>query len=299
MKIYDDSENVINFIYNGEGTDLEEFLETQQISGRLFRRLYKAKLVLVNGKYQRKGLILKKGDRVSLLMGDETENIEPEEMSLDIVYEDYDLLILNKQPNIVVHPTKSHQNNTLSNGIAYHFKNNGIKKKIRFVNRLDMDTTGLLIIAKNSYAHQQMALQFENNTVEKKYLAIVSGIIKDDEGYIDLPIGREEDRSVKKTVIESGQDAKTTYRVVERYKSATLVEVQIHTGRSHQIRVHMDHLGHPIIGDSLYYEKSTLISRQALHSYYLKVKHPRTKEFIEFKAELPYDMEKLIYLMKN
>ncbi len=299
MKIYNDSENVINFIYNREGSNLEDFLETQQISGRLFRKLYKEKMILVNGKFQRKGLILQKGDKITLLMADETENIEPEEMNLDIVYEDYDLLILNKQPNIVVHPTKSHQSNTLSNGIAFYFKKNNIKKKIRFVNRLDMDTTGLLIIAKNSYAHQQMALQFEDNTVEKKYLAIVSGIIEKDEGTIDLPIGREEDRSVKKTVTESGQDARTSYRIVERYKNATLVEVQIHTGRSHQIRVHMEHLGHPIIGDSLYFEKSELISRQALHSYYLKAIHPRTKKPIEFKAPLPYDMINLINLMKD
>lgn len=299
MKIYDDSENVINFNNNEIDLDLEKFLDTQQVSGRLFRRLYKEKMILVNGKFQRKGLKLKKGDKISLIMGDEVESIEPEEMSLNIVYEDYDLLILNKIPNIVVHPTKSHQNNTLSNGIAHYFKENGIKKKIRFVNRLDMDTTGLLIVAKNSYAHQQMALQFENNTVEKRYLAIVNGLMVDDEGLIDLPIGREEDKSVKKTVTESGQEARTSYKVIERYKSATLVEVQIHTGRSHQIRVHMDYLGHPIIGDSLYHEKSRLISRQALHSYYLKARHPRTKEYVEFKAPLPNDMEKLINLMKD
>lgn len=299
MKIYDDSENVINFIYNRADCDLEEFLDSQQVSGRLFRRLYKEKMILVNGRFQRKGLKLKEGDRVSLLMADEVESIEAEEMSLNIVYEDYDLLILNKVPNIVVHPTKSHQNNTLSNGIAFYFKEKGIKKKIRFVNRLDMDTTGLLIVAKNSYAHQQMALQFENNTVEKRYLALVKGIMVDDEGLIDVPIGREEDKSIKKTVTESGQEARTSYRVVERYKAATLVEVQIHTGRSHQIRVHMDHLGHPIIGDSLYDEESEFIPRQALHSYYLKARHPRTKDYMEFKAPLPYDMEKLINLMKD
>lgn len=299
MKIYDDSENAINFIYNGEGSDLEEYLETQDISGRLFRRLYKEKMILVNGKHQRKGLIPKKGDRITLIMGDERENTEPEEMSLNIIYEDHDLLIINKDPNIVVHPTKSHQTNTLSNGIAYYFKKNDIKKKIRFVTRLDMDTTGILIVAKNSFAHQQMALQFEGNTVEKKYLAIVKGIIQDDNGYIDLPIGREEEKSIKKTVMEDGQEARTSFKVVERFKDATLVEVQIHTGRSHQIRVHMAHLGHPIIGDSLYHEKSNLISRQALHSYYLKAKHPRTKAYIEFKAPLPYDMEKLINLMKS
>lgn len=297
MKKYENSENVINFIYSGEESDLEGFLESQQVSGRLFRKLYKDKKILVNGKFQRKGLDLNNGDIVTLLMEDEEENILPEKMELDIIYEDDDLLILNKGPNIVVHPTKSHQSNTLSNGIAYYFKEKKINKKIRFVNRLDMDTTGILIVAKNSFAHQQMALQFEDNTVEKKYMAIVKGLVEVDEGFIDEPIGREEEKSIKKTVLETGQDAKTSFKVLERYKEATLLEVQIHTGRSHQIRVHMEYLGHPIIGDTLYHEESKFIKRQALHSYYLKAKHPRTKEYIEFKADLPEDMEKLRNLM--
>lgn len=231
-------------------------------------------------------------------MGDEDEDIIPEPMDLDIVYEDFDLLILNKKPNIVVHPTKSHQSNTLSNGISYYFLNKGIKKKIRLVNRLDMDTSGLLVVAKNSFAHQQMALQFENNTVEKKYLAIVKGIMEDDYGTIDLPIGREEEKSIRKIVMENGQNALTTYKVVERFREATLVEVKIHTGRSHQIRVHLNHIGHPIIGDILYDESSQYIKRQALHSYYLKALHPRTKEIIEFKTKLPEDIRQLINLMK-
>lgn len=299
MKILTDSESVINFIYNDNNLNLEEFLDTRSISGRLFRRLYKNKDIYVNGKFQRKGLELEKGDCITLFMEDEEESTTPEKMDLNIVYEDFDLLILNKGPNIVVHPTKSHQSNTLSNGIAYYFREKNIKKKIRFVNRLDMDTTGILIVAKNSFAHQQMALQFENNTVEKKYLAIVQGIVESDEGTIDVPIGREEDKSVKKIVTESGQDALTKYKVRERYKNATLVEVRIYTGRSHQIRVHMNHIGHPIIGDSLYNENSPLIDRQALHSYYLKASHPRTGKVLEFEAPLPEDMEKLINLMKD
>lgn len=299
MKKFENSENVINFIYNGEESDLEGFLESQQVSGRMFRKLYKDKKILVNGKFQRKGLDLNNGDIVTLLMEDEEENILPEKIELDIIFEDDDLLILNKGPNMVVHPTKSHQSNTLSNGIAYYFKEKAINKKIRFVNRLDMDTTGILIVAKNSFAHQQMALQFEENTVEKKYMAIVKGVVEVDEGFIDEPIGREEEKSIKKTVLETGQDAKTSFKVVERYKEATLLEVQIHTGRSHQIRVHMEYLGHPIIGDTLYDEESKYIKRQALHSYYLKAKHPRTKEYIEFKADLPEDMEKLRNLMRD
>ncbi|WP_353097815.1 RluA family pseudouridine synthase [Tissierella praeacuta] len=299
MNLFEESENVVIFKVDEEGLDLEEFLSSNDISGRLFRKLYKAKNIYVNGKFRRKRLILEKGDIVSIYMEDEDENTTPEKMDINIVYEDFDLLILNKQPNIVVHPTKSHQENTLSNGIAYYFKEKGIKKKIRFVNRLDMNTTGILIVAKNSFAHQQMALQFESNKVEKKYQAIVDDIVEKDEDYIDLPIGREEEKSIIKIVIEEGQDALTKYNVLERYKDATLLDVQIFTGRSHQIRVHLNHIGHPIIGDSLYNEESLYIDRQALHSYYLKVKHPRTKEDIEFIAPLPRDMEKLIKHLKN
>jgi 23S rRNA pseudouridine1911/1915/1917 synthase len=294
-----ENENIINFTYDYDGLNLEEFLEIKEVSGRLFRKLYKDRKILVNGKFQRKGLALNYGDIVSLVMEDEFEEIAPEMMDLDIIYEDHDLLIVNKGPNMVVHPTKSHQTNTLANGISYYFKEKNIRKKIRFVNRLDMDTTGLVIVAKNSFAHQQMALQFEANTVEKKYLAIVQGVIEEDYGTIDQPIGREEEKSVKKVVTDKGQSALTKFKVQKRFKDATLVEVQIITGRSHQIRVHMDYIGHPIIGDSLYNEKSQYIDRQALHSYYLKAKHPRTKECMEFATPLPYDMLNLINLMTD
>ena len=208
------------------------------------------------------------------------------------------MLILNKPPNIVVHPTKSHQTNTLSNGIANYFLQNNIFKKIRFVNRLDMDTTGILIVAKNSFAHQQMAIQFEENTVVKKYLTIVKGKVEIEEAIINEPIGREEDKSIKKVVHPQGQESITKYKVLETYTEATLLEVQIFTGRSHQIRVHLEHIGHPIIGDILYNEESPYINRQALHSSYLKAKHPRSKEDIQFYAPLPEDMNSLIKILK-
>lgn len=299
MNLFEESENVVILKADKDGLDLEEFLFSNDISGRLFRKLYKSKQIYINGKFKRKGLVLQKGDIVSIYMEDEEENIKPEKMDISIVYEDLDLLILNKQPNIVVHPTKSHQENTLSNGISYYFKKKNIKKKIRFVNRLDMNTTGILIVAKNPFAHQQMALQFESNEVEKRYQAVVTGNVEKNEDYIDLPIGREEEKSIRKMVTEKGQEALTKYSVIERYKDASLLDVQIFTGRSHQIRVHLNHIGHPIIGDTLYNEESPYIDRQALHSYYLKVKHPRTKKDIEFLAPLPNDMEKLIDHLKN
>lgn len=298
MDLFKESHSIIVFDCNTGHISLEEFLYGNDISGRLFRRIYKTKQVFVNGKFVKKSTELKKGDKVTIHMEDEENNILPEKMDLSIVYEDDDLLILNKQADTVVHPTKSHQEGTLSNGISYYFKENGINKKIRFVNRLDMDTTGILIVAKNPFAHQQMAIQLEENTFVKKYYALVEGIVKKDEDIIDLPIGREEEQSIKKVVTKKGQEALTSYKVIERFKTATLVELQIFTGRSHQIRVHMNYIGHPIVGDSLYNKKSPYINRQALHSYYLKAKHPRTKEYIEFIAPLPNDMENLINLME-
>lgn len=299
MNLFKESESVIIFKCNRNDLNLEEFLYIKDISGRLFRRLYKNKQIYTNGIFVRKSLKLKIGDIVSLYMEDEVESINPEPIDLDIVFEDNDLLILNKPPNIVVHPTKSHQTNTLSNGIANYFVQKNIKKKIRFVNRLDMDTTGILIVAKNPFAHQQMAIQFEDNTVIKRYLTVVSGNVKLNEDIIDDPIGREDDKSIKKVVSPNGQHSLTKYKVIEQYKNATLLEVQIFTGRSHQIRVHLEHIGHPIIGDVLYNKESPNIKRQALHSNYLSALHPRTKEEIEFYAPLPNDINNLIRLLKS
>lgn len=299
MYLFEENESIIVFHNEKEDITLKDFADKEELSGRFFRRLYRNKHIYVNGKFRRKDEKLKKGDIISIFMEDEENNISPEKMDLDIVYEDFDLFILNKGPNMVVHPTKSHQENTLSNGISYYFKEKGIHKKIRFVNRLDMDTTGLLIVAKNPFAHQQMALQFENNTVEKKYLTLVEGIVKKDKGIIDAPIGREEERSIRKIVTEDGQESLTKYWVKERLRDMTLLDVQILTGRSHQIRVHMDYIGHPIIGDTLYNKESPLIDRQALHSYYLKAKHPRTKKEIEFIADLPSDMKYIIDLNRE
>ena len=299
MDLFNENEKNIIFNVDNDELGIKEFLGKQDLSSRLFRKLYKSKHIYVNGKFLRKGVKLRKGDKVNIYMEDEVDNTIPENFDINIVYEDHDLLILNKQPNMVVHLTKSHQENTLSNGISYYFKSNNIKRKIRFVNRLDMDTTGLLIVAKNPFAHQQMAIQFEAEEVEKKYLAIVSGVMEKDKEYIDLPIGREEDRSIKKMVTKDGQESLSKYIVKERYANHTLADVQIFTGRSHQIRVHLSHIGHPIVGDSLYGKESDFISRQALHSYYLKIKQPRTKEEIEIIAPLPRDMEYLIEQIRN
>lgn len=289
-----------NIIFKVENKDqsVEEFLLGQGISSRLFRRVYREKNIFVNGVFRNKSKILNIGDVVSLVIEDEVNNTLAQDISLDIIYEDMDILALNKQPYIVVHPTKSHQDNTISNGIAYYFRKMNLNRKIRLVNRLDMDTSGILLVAKSSFAHQQIALQFEKNQVEKRYMAVVSGVVKKDKDTIDLPIGREEEKSIRKIVNYEGQNALTGYQVIERYKNATLLDIELFTGRSHQIRVHLNHIGHPIIGDTLYYKSSKYIDRQALHAYYLKLKQPRTKKELELKTNLPGDIKELIEKLK-
>ena len=298
MDLTKNLEKNIIFKVEKDGKTLENFLLEQDISSRLFRRVYKSKNIFVNGMFKNRNEILNIGDKVTISIEDEIDNTLPQNIPLDIIYEDMDILALNKPPFIVVHPTKSHQENTLSNGIAYYFKENKIKRKIRLVNRLDMNTSGILLVAKSSFAHQQMALQFENNEVEKRYIALVDGIVKKDSGIIDLPIGREEEKSIRKIVTPSGKDAITKYKVIERYNNKTLLDVELVTGRSHQIRVHLNHIGHPIIGDTLYFEGNEYINRQALHAYYLKIKQPQSGEEIELKAKRPRDIENLINKFK-
>ncbi|RKD31464.1 RluA family pseudouridine synthase [Thermohalobacter berrensis] len=294
-----ESENIIKYRVTSKGLSVKKvLLDNLGISTRLFRKLSKNKLIFLNNKKVKPGQLTNKGDTITIIMKDEDQNIKPQNIPLDIIYEDYDLLILNKQPYMVVYPTKSHKDNTIANGIAYYFNQKGINKKIRFVNRLDMNTSGILVVAKNSFGHQQMSRQFENNIVEKKYITIVKGRLKKEKGLINKPIGIDDDNPIRRKVKDEGKEAVTKYKVIEKYKDASLVEVKIETGRTHQIRVHLSSIGHPIIGDTLYNEETELIKRQALHSYSLKFKIPRTGKQKEVIAKIPNDMKRLIKLLK-
>ena len=215
-------------------------------------------------------------------------------------YDDFDIIMVNKPPFMVVHPTKSHFDNTIANGITYYIKEKNEKVKVRFVNRLDMNTSGLVIVAKNAYAHHTLSVDMGNDAVEKKYITVVKGNIENDEGTINEPIYRPTEDSIKRIVDEKGQASITHYKVLERLNDATVVEVKLETGRTHQIRVHMSHIGHGIIGDELYgYVDESLINRQALHAYSLSFNQPRTKENLEFKAELPNDIKNLIEKLRK
>lgn len=303
MKTYKDSESVINFKVKEGYTQVETILKTEfGVSSRLFSRLIRTQSVFLNGEKAHRRDQAKLGDILTIFLEDEEERYEAQsDIPLDILYEDDDLILINKQPDTVVHPTKNYPYNTILNGMGYYFEQNNIKKKVRFANRLDKDTSGVLVIAKNSFAHQQMSRQFKEDTVEKGYLALVNGIVEKDYDTINLPIEREEESSMKRIVREDGKVSITKYKVIERYKNSTLLSLKLETGRTHQIRVHLEHIGHPIVGDRLYNSESPFIDRQALHSYYLKFKTIRSGETKEVKAELPQDMKPLldIAMIKN
>ncbi|MGL4730946.1 MAG: RluA family pseudouridine synthase [Clostridium sp.] len=292
-----------NLIYNvdkcGEGMKVRDYMkEVLELSGRFIKKVGLSNRIKVNDNVVRLNYKLKNGDKLTIQVEkkDESQNIIPQEMDIDVVYEDMDLLIVNKPCNMVVHPTKSYPTGTLSNGVLNYFKKNGENCIVRLVSRLDMDTSGLIMIAKNQFAHMSLAKSMENNLISKNYIAICHNSIKQDEGTINAKIGKSIDDSIKRAVMENGQISITHYKVLERLEDTTVVELKLETGRTHQIRVHLSHLGNPIYGDTLYgKEEPEHIGRQALHAYKLILPHPRTGEIIEIKSEIPDDMKKLLY----
>ena len=279
-----------------EGKELREIMrEHFDFSSRLRNKIKREKLVMVDGVSTpgwKKPVV---GAEIRIFLPDETSGFEPQNIPLDIVYEDDDLMIINKQPGLIVHPTKGHPTGTVANALMYYMEQTGNPFKIRFVNRLDMDTSGLLVVAKNSYTQNDYTKQMKENTVEKRYIAVVKGIVDSDEGTIDLPIGRPDPDHVRRGVMKDGAPSVTHYKVLDRYNGYSLVELLLETGRTHQIRVHMSHIGHPVLGDWLYEGLNPLlIDRQALHAAKLTFTHPMTKERVTFEAPIPEDMKKAI-----
>ena len=281
------------------GRKIREYLkEVMGLSSRLIRGAAIDKRILVNGNAVKMNYVLSENDKIVInLAKKESQNINPENIPLDIVYEDKDIIVINKGPNMVVHPTKRHQSGTLANGLLYYFKETNQDCIVRLVSRLDMDTSGLIIVAKNQYAHMELSKEMQANNMEKRYLALVHGHMEENEGTIDKPIYRPEVEGVLRRVIdERGQRSITHYKVIERLKDADLVECLLETGRTHQIRVHLSSMGNPIYGDTLYgfEEDSSIIPRQALHAYGLNFKSPRTKDELELRANLPKDIQELL-----
>lgn len=283
------------------GIKLGSYLKSHiHLSTRLVRGALREKRIFVNGRVAKASLLLKKDDSVIInLEKQESQDIEPEKMDLQIAYEDEDILVINKPCNMVVHPTKSYLTGTLANGILYYFKETGQNCIVRLVSRLDMDTSGLIIVAKNQFAHMKLSKELVKEEYEKNYIAVIHGHMDSEKGIINLPIFRTGEGSIKRIVDERGQESITEYEVLENYKDGQLLKLILKTGRTHQIRVHLSHLGHPIFGDSLYGVEETMIHRQALHAFRLVIPQPRTMEKLHIETELPLDIKNLIDILKK
>ena len=266
--------------------------EVQNYSGRSLRNVE----VFLNGKQVRLTKKLPSHGNLKVVEKKKGTDIKPIKLPIDIVFEDEDILVVNKEPFLLTHPTQKKVDFTLANGIVNHFlEKYGEVRVPRFYNRLDMNTSGLVVIAKNSYAHHRLSLDMGQDRVHKEYLAIVEGIVEKDSGTLDFPIYREAEDSISRIVDPRGQRSITHFRVLQRLDGASLVSLRLETGRTHQIRVHLSHIGHPIIGDDLYGRPDTsLIDRQALHAYKLTFDQPRLGDKIDLRAGLPLDMLALL-----
>lgn len=285
------NDNILNYtIQENDKTVKGIMFENLNFSRRLAKKLELSDRLYLNGKVAKLNKSVFAGDILSIEFDEDEDEYDAINIPIDIVYEDTDLLVVNKPPYIVVHPTRSHQNNTIANGVAYYFKQKNIKRKVRLVNRLDMNTSGIVIIAKHPYAHNEMANQMKSNKVDKFYYAIVEGVIEEDSGTINEPIARLNPDDIIRVVHPSGKECITHYIVEKRFNNMTLVKLKLETGRTHQIRVHMKHIGHPIIGDTLYGKESEVIQRQALHCYEMKFMQPLTGKELLITCPLPEDM---------
>jgi len=264
----------------------------------------KDKLVEVDGEAVKSNYKVQQGETITWSIP-EPEPLEaaPENIDIDIVYEDEDVVVVNKAAGMVVHPSAGHSGGTLVNALLYHCKGlsgiNGVERP-GIVHRIDKDTSGLLVVAKNDKAHQSLAEQLSNKTVERKYKAIVHGLISHEYGTIDAPIGRDTKDRQRMAVVENGREAVTHFRVLDHYEDFTLVECTLETGRTHQIRVHMKYISHPLVGDPKYGPRKTWgLKGQALHAKSLGFEHPRTGEWLKFEAEPPEDFTDMITFLKN
>lgn len=272
------------------------------ISRSYLQKLLKSETVFVNGRPVKSSYKTGAGDVIELEIPEATEpEIAAEEMELDIIYEDSDIILINKPKGMVVHPAAGHFSGTLVNGLMAHCRDDlsGINGVMRpgIVHRIDMDTTGVLIVCKNDMAHNSIAEQLKVHSITRKYYAITHGVIKEDEGTVNAPIGRHPVDRKKMCVNEkNGRDAVTHYRVLERFRQFTYVECQLETGRTHQIRVHMASIGHPLLGDAVYGPAKCpyRLTGQTLHAGVLGIVHPRTGEYMEFTAPLPEYFEELL-----
>lgn len=281
---------------SSEGMTLRDYLSKKlQFSRRSIISLKKSGGAVINGDISHMNVLLKEFDKVEITFEDsESENILPEQMKLDIIFEDEHIIVINKEYGMPVHPTRRYIMGTLANGLAYYFMGRAEQIKIRPINRLDKDTSGLVVFAKNAHIQHLLSFYVGKEEFKKEYIAIVHGNLINLEGTIDLPIAREIEYGMKRVVREDGDRAVTHYKRIAQLGSICVVNITLETGRTHQIRVHMSHIGHPLLGDEMYGGSTELIGRQALHAEKITMLHPLTKKWHSFSAPIPDDMQKLI-----
>ncbi|MCS7460814.1 RluA family pseudouridine synthase [Paenibacillus doosanensis] len=312
-----------------DGILLKTILQSRMhLSRKLLSRLKLTEQgITVNGERQYISIRVREGDLVEVrMLKEESDDILPQPLPLDILHEDEQLLVLNKAAGMIVHPTHGHYVNTLANGVVHYWQQQGKSYRFRPIHRLDQETSGTLAVAKNPFVHQQVSEQMQAHQVKKEYIALVHGVMEDDQGTVNEPIDRDPDQPHIRIVTPSGYAAVTHYRVERRFREATMVRLWLETGRTHQIRVHMKHLGHPLLGDKLYLlgeptaavqtdadtetarsEGSAVsgglggagasawgLDRHALHACTLGFVHPGTKRWIEFEAPLPDDLTRCV-----
>lgn len=284
---------------------LDKFLlDKLDVSRSKLQEMIKQGLVLVNDGKKKNSYVLRINDVINVIGELKIEtDVKPEKMNLDIVYEDDYLMVINKPSGLVVHPAAGHYNGTLVNGLLAHTNslssNNG-EVRPGIVHRIDKDTSGLLVVAKDDKTHEELSKQLKDKTLSRIYIALVHGRINHDTGTIDAPIGRDPSDRKKMCVTENGKEAITHFKVLERYKDASLIECKLETGRTHQIRVHMNYINHPIINDPVYGPKKKINNfGQMLHAKEIGFIHPKTKEYMSFKCDVPKEFNDILDDYKN
>ncbi len=284
----------INYEIKNNTQTINSILQNElKVSSRLLYKLIKLNKIELNHKPcdTRKTGNLEDTITVNFDYEEDNSNIVPTKMDLNIIFEDDWLLVVNKPAGIAIHPSVLHYSDSLCNGIRFYFDKIGLKKKIRPVNRLDLNTSGLVVFAKCEYIQECLINQMKNNQFKKEYLAVCNGIFNEKSGTINLPIARKRNSIIERCISENGQTAITHYEVLKEFDNYSLVKCSLETGRTHQIRVHMSAIGHPLLGDSLYGSISDLINRQALHCYNLQFIHPVYNNDLNFFGDLPNDFK--------
>lgn len=303
------NETISNFVIDAEeaGQRIDKFISIKfpDISRTHIQKLIQEEYILVNSKVIKNNYKINISDNISVQIPEAIDpEILPENIPLDIIYEDQDIIVVNKPKQMVVHPARGHYSGTLVNALMYHCKDDlsGINGVMRpgIVHRIDMDTTGVLVVCKNDYAHNILADQLRVHSISRKYVAIVHNVIKEDSGTVNASIGRHPNNRLRMEAnVANGKEAITHYKVLQRFKNFTYIECTLETGRTHQIRVHMASIGYPLLGDAVYGPQHSpyKLTGQTLHARLLGFNHPRTGEYVEFTAPIPDYFEHLLNIL--